>query len=347
MRLAALNEKLPIAEERLRALADAARSAQANDAKLQAAFDALSAQLARDASALPCASKDEALQRLNRQKERRLALEHALTGATDALASAAKRVDELNARIGALTGQLAHREAPPPDSLKQEQAALDRQREARAELLQRTTERLNRNAELRQSIARQGGLLAEKRDRERWLRELSDTANGSLNKKDKVMLETYVQMAYLDRIVRRANTRLMLMSNGQFELKRREVAQNQREQSGLDLDVIDHYNGSERAVASLSGGEQFKASLSLALGMSDEVQSSAGGVRLDTLFIDEGFGSLDDDSLEQAMRVLDSLAEGNRLVAVISHVAQLKERVPNQIVITKQPARGSRAELRI
>ena len=116
-------------------------------------------------------------------------------------------------------------------------------------------------------------------------------------------------------------------------------------QSGLDLGVIDHYNGTRRSVKTLSGGESFKASLALALGLSDEVQSAAGGIRLDTLFLDEGFGSLDDESLEQAIRVLAGLTEGDRLVGIISHVAALKERIDKQVVVKKARSGGSTVEV--
>ncbi len=115
--------------------------------------------------------------------------------------------------------------------------------------------------------------------------------------------------------------------------------------SGLDLDVTDHYNGTDRSVKTLSGGESFKASLALALGLSDEIQSSAGGVRLDTMFVDEGFGSLDEESLNQAVNALAGLTEGNRLVGIISHVADLKNRIDRQIVVTKARQGGSRVEI--
>ena len=178
-----------------------------------------------------------------------------------------------------------------------------------------------------------------------WLRALSNTANGNISGKEKVMLETYIQMTYFDRIIARANTRFMIMSGGQYELKRRKEAENNRSQSGLDLDVIDHYNGTERSVKTLSGGESFKASLSLALGLSDEIQASAGGVKLDTMFVDEGFGSLDEESLDQAMKALSGLADGHRLVGIISHVADLKNRIDKQIVVTKEKSGGSKANI--
>ena len=169
-----------------------------------------------------------------------------------------------------------------------------------------------------------------------WMKNLSDTANGNLNGKAKIELETYIQMAYFDRILRRANVRLMTMSSGQYELKRQEQSENRKEKAGLDLNVIDHYNGTERSVKTLSGGESFQASLSLALGLSDEIQASAGGIRLDSMFVDEGFGSLDEESLSQAVKALSSLADGHRMVGIISHVAELKDRIENKIIVTKQ-----------
>lgn len=168
-----------------------------------------------------------------------------------------------------------------------------------------------------------------------WMKNLADTAGGNLAGKQKVELETYIQMAFLDRILRRANIRLLTMSSGQYELKRQEEGGNKKEKAGLDLDVVDHYNGTVRSVKTLSGGESFKASLSLALGLSDEIQARAGGIQLDAMFIDEGFGSLDDESLSQAMKALTNLADGDRIVGIISHVAELKEKIENKIIVTK------------
>lgn len=142
-------------------------------------------------------------------------------------------------------------------------------------------------------------------------------------------------MAYFERILRRANVRLMTMSQGQYELKRREDAENKKEKAGLDLNVIDHYNGSERSVRTLSGGESFQAALSLALGLSDEIQSIAGGIQIDTMFVDEGFGSLDEAALSQALKALANLADKNRMVGIISHVAELKDSINKKILVTK------------
>lgn len=164
---------------------------------------------------------------------------------------------------------------------------------------------------------------------------LSKTANGELAGKQKLAFEQYVQASYFNQILFEANKRLKIMTNNRFELLRKEEAADLRSQTGLEIDVLDNYTGRRRSVKSLSGGESFKASLSLALGLSDVIQSYAGGVEIDTLFIDEGFGSLDAESLEQAIQILGSLVAGNRLVGIISHVSELKERIDRQIVIHK------------
>ena len=177
-----------------------------------------------------------------------------------------------------------------------------------------------------------------------WMKALSDTANGSVSGKDRVMLETYIQTTYFERILARANIRLQKMSGGQYDLKRREKADNKQSQSGLELDIIDHINTTERSVNTLSGGEAFLASLALALGLSDEVQMSTG-IHLDTLFVDEGFGSLDSESLSKAYSTLAGLTEGNRLVGIISHVAELKEKIDKQIVVKKEKTGESRATI--
>ena len=191
-------------------------------------------------------------------------------------------------------------------------------------------------------------LLEEVEKKYVWMKSLADTAGGNLNGKQKVELETYIQMAYFDRILRRANLRFMTMSSGQYELKRQKAPEDKKGKSGLELNVIDHYNGSERSVKTLSGGESFQASLSLALGLSDEIQANAGGICLEAMFVDEGFGSLDEEALEQAIKALGNLTQGNRSVGIISHVAELKERIENKIIVTKERGGeklGSRIEI--
>jgi exonuclease SbcC len=176
-------------------------------------------------------------------------------------------------------------------------------------------------------------------------------AEAALGKgSDKRDFETYVQSKYFENVLVFANKRLSIMSNGRYELKLRGHAINQRSKYGLDLDVLDSYTGKLRPASSLSGGETFKASLSLALGLSDVIQSMSGGIRVDTLFIDEGFGTLDTESMSSAMKVLDQLTtDGTRLVGIISHVADLKERIDRKVIVTnaKQGSGGSTARLEV
>lgn len=177
-----------------------------------------------------------------------------------------------------------------------------------------------------------------------WLKQLRDTASGSIAGKDKLLFETYILTTYFDRIVRRANLRFLTMSNGQYEFARRLESTNKSKISGLDLDIIDHLNGTKRTCETLSGGESFMASLSLALGMSDEIASSSS-IKLDTLFVDEGFGSLDEETLNKAYLALSQITEGERLVGIISHVEGLKDKIDRQIVVTKNGLSGSSVKI--
>ena len=184
-------------------------------------------------------------------------------------------------------------------------------------------------------------LLGSLRKEHEMIDSLVKTATGSLPGRERIGLETYVQTFYFERIIRRANLRLRIMSGGQYEFVRSGESRDRRSRFGLDLSVTDHYSGTERPVSTLSGGESFIASLALALGLSDEVQASAGGIKLDTMFVDEGFGSLDSETLETAIRTLTELSDEDRLVGIISHVDALKNRIDRQIVVTKDRTNGS------
>ncbi|MDO5042212.1 MAG: SMC family ATPase [Slackia sp.] len=164
---------------------------------------------------------------------------------------------------------------------------------------------------------------------------LADTANGRMAGKDKIAFETFVQGMYFERMVESANRRLLAMTDGRYELVRRSIASTKSTQSGLDLNVRDNYTGKERDASSLSGGESFKAALALALGLSDIAQSHAGGIRLDTMFIDEGFGSLDRQSLQLAVKTLTELSGNDKLIGIISHVDDLKESIDRKIVVNR------------
>lgn len=174
------------------------------------------------------------------------------------------------------------------------------------------------------------------------LKDLDDAANG--NNKKRLVFEQYVLAYYFEDILLAANIRLRLLSSGRYELKRVEQISDGRSKDNLEIEVMDYYTGKYRSVKSLSGGEAFKASLALALGMSDVVQSESGGLRVEALFIDEGFGSLDSESLEQACLTLQNLVEKDRLIGIISHVPELAEKIGNQIQIRKTNA-GSAASV--
>lgn len=174
--------------------------------------------------------------------------------------------------------------------------------------------------------------------------ELNRTANGTLPGKKRIEFEQYVQATYFDMVILEANKRLAKMTENRYWLVRKEEPEKISDKVGLDLEVVDNYNGKKRDVKSLSGGEAFKAALSLALGLSDVIQSYSGGVVIDTLFIDEGFGSLDTESREQAINTLSLLIDNNKLIGIISHVTELKERIDKKIIVTKTND-GSKIEI--
>lgn len=230
------------------------------------------------------------------------------------------------------------------EQMGERKEALTREKETLERESVEVQTRLTQNEQAKKDLLRHLAELEERGGRLTWLKALSDTANGALTGQERFRLETYVQTTFLARVLRRANLRLRVMSGGQYDLLRR-VEAGLKGQVGLDLDVVDHWNGTIRGVETLSGGESFLASLALALGLADEIQSSSGGVQLDTMFVDEGFGSLDDEALQKAMQALSQLGEGRRLVGIISHVAGLKERIDRQIVVKKDRSGGSRAEV--
>ena len=275
---------------------------------------------------------EKSISELNLKKER---LEKEYSSVKEDLDALVKRQAELNAGIASAKNVLAGDEIVDFDAEKEKHSELLKERAKLNELKINISSRKNINEVILLNV--NSAYKAAQRAEKEWatIAALSDTANGTLSQKEKVTLETYVQTAYFDRIIARANVRFMQMTDGQFELTRRRTADNLRVKVGLDLNVIDHHNRSERSVKTLSGGESFKAALSLALGLSDEIQESAGGIRLESMFVDEGFGSLDEMSLEQAISVLVGLSASDRSVGIISHVEKLKERIDKQILVKK------------
>ncbi|MCI7766953.1 MAG: SMC family ATPase [Oscillospiraceae bacterium] len=292
--------------------------------------------------------RDAAMAEISRLSAERDRLKNDHEAAEKSFKELSADIDSLRGQIEQLKSQLEGCEDIELSSLEAKRDELMVRKKAVSDENILICGRLRSNETALEQIRAQSAELAAAEKKYSVAAAVSDTANGRLAGKAKISFETYVQMYFLDRILERANRRLLIMSDNQYELKRREYDKTEGNgQKGLELDVLDHYNGTVRDVKSLSGGESFKASLALALGLSDEVQSSAPAIRLDSMFVDEGFGSLDEDSLRQAIKALSEIGGGSRLVGIISHVAELKDRIDKQIVISKDRCGGSRAEVRI
>lgn len=281
-------------------------------------------------------TKEEILSQIQLKTEEQKKLEIHYKTVTEAREVLEKRMTELDSVIASLTEQLKESISISAEELNAQKENFAQQKKSLSENRDEVHARLEINSDMYEKIRRQQTELLKTETRWKWMKSLSDTANGTITGKARIMLETYIQMQYFDRILARANIRLMTMSSGQYELVRRKENKSRVGKTGLELDVVDHYNGTARSVKTLSGGETFQASLSLALGLSDEIQSSSGGIQLDTMFVDEGFGSLDEDALDQAIRALKDLSQGSRLVGIVSHVAELKERIDKKIIVTKK-----------
>ena len=264
------------------------------------------------------------------------------------LDAAIRRYEEakksLNDRIGEREAQLKGWVRADIEALLQQQKNLTEQYRQAQERSRSCDRRLTLHQEAGKAIRRAAE--QKKAHAEEWavLDDLYRAMSGQLSQKVKITFETYVQQYYFKQVVAAANKRLTRMTDGMFVLRLKEEARDRRSQSGLDLDVLDRATGQWRDVSTLSGGESFLASLSLALGLSDVVQSESGGVRLEAMFIDEGFGTLDENALRNAMALLSSLADGNRMIGVISHMPELRERIDKKIVVHKKLT-GSQIEL--
>ena len=208
-------------------------------------------------------------------------------------------------------------------------------KESKAELMRRHSLNM-KNTEAIKKLKEYEKAQAGLRQKYELVSNLSRTANGSLSGSVKLDFETYVQRMYFKQIIHAANRRLVRMTSGEFILQCREIEKlGSQGQAGLDLDVYHLVSDSVRDVKTLSGGESFMASLSMALGLSDIVQNSSGAIHLDTMFIDEGFGSLDDEARERAIQILKELVGEKNLVGIISHVNELKEQIDCKLIVKK------------
>ena len=343
--LETLQSSLPQREEQRENMVEKLHRQEVDQSSLKASADGLRQEVRKLEESLPYPDRNTAVQAMEQLSSQAGRIEEDLKKAEEELRDSEARQKELLGKVQAL--QTSLKEAPDLtlDSVMAELDALTKEKNVLAEQHQKNRLMVALWSQVRDALLVRNEQYHALGARFTQLRALSDTASGTLAGKEKIMLETYIQMKYFDRILRRANTRFMVMSDGQYELKRKETAESLRTNSGLDLNVVDHYNGGERDVRTLSGGESFQASLSLALGLSEEIQSTAGGIQLDSMFIDEGFGTLDDDALQKAMDALVRLADGNRMVGIISHVSELRDRIDQQIIVRKDRTGGSSVEL--
>lgn len=340
------NRLLPEQEKALEKVAEELQQIRERQAAVESKQKAAGEEIQRLTGVLPYPGQKEAQEKHIELVQKQNEMKRQLEQAEKAVQTAEVEIAGTEGRLKELRQQLEEAVEADTEALRQKQAEIETEKAACEERGKELHHRIQNNQSVLKNLQNRSKELVEKEKQYTMVRSLAVTALGNIPGKEKIMLETYVQMTYFDRIIARANTRLMVMTGGQYEMKRRRGSSNLRSQSGLELDVIDHYNGSERSIRTLSGGESFQASLSLALGLADEIQASAGGIRLDTMFVDEGFGSLDSESLEQAVQALAGLAESKRLVGIISHVDELKNRIDRQIVVKKERSGGSTAEIR-
>ncbi|MBQ7241302.1 MAG: SMC family ATPase [Firmicutes bacterium] len=331
-----LNKELPEKEKEKETLAKEL-------AELKTALEVLGANITNLAEKrenlsknLTSGSKKKAEEQIAALEKQAKAIEDELKNAKEAVEGFEKEIQENSSKIDALEKQLSASETIDSAALKKQKDELTIKKNRIEAALKALNSKNDSNKEAFHALNDLEKPLAETEEKYRWINTLANTANGKISGKERIRLETYIQRTYLDRILNHANVHLMKMSGGHFELRRSKSVENMRSQSGLELNIIDHFNGTERSVKTLSGGESFIASLSLALGLSDEIQMSAGGIKLDTMFVDEGFGSLDESSLNQAINVLNGISQDNLLIGIISHVAELKERIDKKIVVTKE-----------
>ncbi len=332
------NDKKNINQQELVKVSNETAAAEAQQAELEK-------QLKKMLESLEYPGKKQAQEHISKLKETIDLIRTSEKQAKQKLEAALTELAKMEGRARELKNQLDKLERTDPDKEKAEKQHLEKRRSEIEEHSVDLNTRISVNSGILGNIINVKDELSRIDRKYVVIQPLSDTANGSMSGKEKIMLETYIQAVYFDKIIDKANRRLDIMTDGQYSLKRKTEENGRRSQSGLELDIVDHLNSSVRSVGSLSGGESFMASLALALGLSEEIQQSAGGIQLDTMFVDEGFGSLDEHSLSQAVNALADLSGGNRLVGIISHVAELQNKIDKRIVVKKDGTHGSKVNM--
>ena len=354
-RLLALNERLPgilqkideaekqVAQKRQRVISlnEKAKYTFAEAERLKKGFPYPTEAEARRDMQMLAKTIEERQKELNRRKEKAEADEKTLEKALAGVDEFRKSIEDSGGSTLENAQEQLEKYLKRKDHLKNQKAAAQEEKEA-------INVRTALNQPALAALIHIGAELDQDTHRKEWIDALNSTAGAQLGKGERITLEDYVQIKYFDRIIDRANQRLHFLSDGQYYL----IRSRQKDASiheALDLNVLDHYTAKERSVRSLSGGESFLASLALALGLSDEVQAQAD-IAIDTMFVDEGFGTLDTAAIRTAIKVLEKLSGQNRQIGIISHVEELRERIPNQILVTKDlrtdgTSSGSTAEI--
>lgn len=337
-----LQKMIPQLQQKFTAISEEVSQNQIAQTKLSVEYEQLQKQVQEITAKLKYTSETEAKNRIlmitkqileYQQQINRLESESKL--AMDELVYVSAQIDMLKGKVSSSIDEIPNQQK----QLKILQTEIENLQVQQEEILKciHDTQMYESDAQdTKKKVKSESDDYQTKLSRYHSMKELADVAMGNgRSSKEKITLQEYVQIAYLDRMIHKANERYLSMSNQQYQLVRSAGTKDKRSHEALDLDVIDFSNGSIRPVSSLSGGESFIASLALALGMSDEIQSQAGGIQIDTMFIDEGFGTLDQDSLNNAIQTLMNLSGENRLVGIISHVKELKERIYKGIIVTK------------
>lgn len=302
-------------------------------------------QAKRLKKSLKFGSKSEAQREIKKMAAEVKHIDSDIENADEAAKSAKEKLDKLQTGIDTISKQLPENYCPVNiDELNKELGKINEESNKFSDKKNDIVRKLKNNTDILKKLQNILPELYDAEDNYTLFKGLSQTANTK-GGSSRESFESYVQSVYFDKILSCANVHLRQMTNDHYELVRQTASRDNRGDRTLDIDVTDHYNGTTRDVKSLSGGESFIASLSLALGLSDTVQQISGGIQIETMFVDEGFGSLDQDTLQQAMTALCSLTQSGRLIGIISHVEMLKSEIPKQIIVKKDRMNGSFAEI--
>ncbi len=317
------------AERDLAAATDDAHRARETLAAQMAGYNALVNDLEYPSLAEATAARDGA-------ERERAGLVARQKSAETAVRKAERQLAESEASAKTLADEVAKIAVDDADALEREVADHDGAVAASRARMAALGSRLDANRGVARELAACAEEAGELAERQATVTLVANTANGRLGgSHDTVGFETFVLRRYFELVIAAANLRLATVTAGRYALRLKDEGGDRRRQSGLELDVLDHYTGKVRDASTLSGGESFEAALSLALGLSDVVQSQAGGIQLDTMFVDEGFGSLDEEALGNAVRMLKEQSGGGKVVGIISHVAELKDAIESKIVVRR------------